>query len=385
MSNSEQKEPNNTNTITDYSVRNRLIIKTSIIGIITNIFLVLFKLTIGFLSSSISIILDGINNLTDVVSSIVTIVGTKLASRKPDKKHPLGHGRIEYIATMVVSAIIIYAGITAAIEAGKKIFNPDEPDYSILALIIMAVAVIAKIILGLYVIKQGKKTNSGTLTASGKDALYDSVLSGSVLICVIITYFTGIKLEAFAGIVIAVFIVRAGIEMMVETIDHILGKRADSELAKKIKQTICETNRVMGAYDLMVNNYGPDRNYASVHIEVPDTMTVEELDCISREIEKNVYAKTGVILTGIGVYSYNTGNSDASVIQDRILKIVMSYDWALQMHGFHVNMEAKTMRFDVVMSFDIQPQKGIEILSEAVSKEFPDYEIVIIPDVDITD
>ena len=385
MSNSEQKEPNNTNTITDYSVRNRLIIKTSIIGIITNIFLVLFKLTIGFLSSSISIILDGINNLTDVVSSIVTIVGTKLASRKPDKKHPLGHGRIEYIATMIVSAIIIYAGITAAIEAGKKIFNPDEPDYSIFALVIMAVAVIIKIILGLYVIKQGKKTNSGTLTASGKDALYDSILSGSVLICVIITYFTGIKLEAFAGIVIAVFIVRAGIEMMVETIDHILGKRADSELVKKIKQTICETNRVMGAYDLMVNNYGPDRNYASVHIEVPDTMTVEELDCISREIEKNVYAKTGVILTGIGVYSYNTGNSDASVIQDKILKIVMSYDWALQMHGFHVNMEAKTMRFDVVMSFDIQPQKGIEILSEAVSNEFPDYEIVIIPDVDITD
>ena len=385
MSNSEQKEPNNTNTITDYSVRNRLIIKTSIIGIITNIFLVLFKLTIGFLSSSISIILDGINNLTDVVSSIVTIVGTKLASRKPDKKHPLGHGRIEYIATMIVSAIIIYAGITAAIEAGKKIFNPDEPDYSIFALVIMAVAVIIKIILGLYVIKQGKKTNSGTLTASGKDALYDSILSGSVLICVIITYFTGIKLEAFAGIVIAVFIVRAGIEMMVETIDHILGKRADSELVKKIKQTICETDRVMGAYDLMVNNYGPDRNYASVHIEVPDTMTMEELDCISREIEKNVYAKTGVILTGIGVYSYNTGNSDASVIQDKILKIVMSYDWALQMHGFHVNMEAKTMRFDVVMSFDIQPQKGIEILSEAVSNEFPDYEIVIIPDVDITD
>lgn len=365
--------------------RDRIIVKTSVIGIITNIFLVLFKLTIGFLSSSISIILDGVNNLTDVISSIVTIVGTKLAGRKPDKKHPLGHGRIEYIATTIVSAIIIYAGITAGREAVKKILEPEEANYSIIALIIMAVAVVTKIVLGLYVQKQGHKTNSGALIGSGKDALFDAILSGSVLICALITFFTKFSLEAYVGIIIAIFIIRAGIEMMVETLDEILGKRADAETTKKIKETICKSEPVMGAYDLLISNYGPNRNYASVHIELPDTMTVDEVDVLTREIEKNVYMETGVILTGVGVYSYNTKNDEATRIRNRISEIVMANEWALQMHGFYVDTEKKTMRFDVVLSFDITQKEGIEILQKAVATEFPDYNCLIIPDLDITD
>ena len=365
--------------------RDRLIVRTSIIGIITNIFLVLFKLTIGFLSSSIAIVLDGVNNLTDVISSIVTIVGTKLAGRKPDKAHPLGHGRIEYIATMIVSAIIIYAGITAGRESIKKILEPEDATYSILSLVIMGVAVVAKIVLGLYVQKQGKKVNSGALIGSGKDALFDAILSSSVLICALISYFTSLALEPYFGILIAIFIIRAGVEMMVETLDEILGKRADAETTKKIKEVICQSEPVMGAYDLMISNYGPDRNYASVHIELPDTMTVEEVDLLTREIEQNVYKETGVILTGVGVYSYNTNNDEASRIRNRISEIVMANEWALQMHGFHVDTEKKSMRFDVVLSFDITQKEGIEILQKAVATEFPDYNCLIIPDLDITD
>ena len=365
--------------------RNKTIIRTSIIGIVTNILLVVFKAAIGFFSHSIAVMLDALNNLSDVVSSLVTIIGTKLANRKPDRKHPLGHGRIEYISAMAVAALVIYAGITAGVESVKKIHNPVETDYSILSLIIIAVAVVVKFVLGTYVGNQGKKVKSGALEASGKDALFDAIVSFSVLICAGISYFTKVSLEPWVGVIIALFIVKAGLEMMSETLDMILGKRPDADTTKKIIHSICEVDGVIGAYDLMLNNYGPNRNYGSVHIELPDTMTVEEVDVLTREIERKVYIETGVILTGIGVYSFNTKDDEAAIIRNRITEIVMSNTWALQMHGFHVNTREKKMRFDVVLSFDIAQEKGLEILCNRVKEAYPDYEIMIVPDVDLTD
>ncbi|MBR3039232.1 MAG: cation transporter [Lachnospiraceae bacterium] len=365
--------------------RNKIIVRTSIIGILTNVFLASFKAVVGLLSNSIAVTLDAVNNLSDAISSIVTIIGAKLANRKPDKKHPLGHGRIEYISALVVAAIIIYAGITSGVESVKKIINPEKAEYELVSLIIIAVAVVVKIILGTYVKRQGKKANSGALEASGTDALFDAIVSTSVLICAIISFFTGIGLEPYVGLIIAGFIVKAGIEMMLETLDHILGRRADADLTKQIKAVICEVPEVRGAFDLMLNNYGPDKNYASVHIELPDTMTVEEVDCLTREIEKKVYQETGVILTGVGVYSYNTKNDKAAEIRNRISELVMANEWALQMHGFYVNLEEKTMRFDVVFSFDISQKEGLEILYKSVCEEFPDYTATIIPDVDLSD
>ena len=371
--------------VNEMNDRNRVIVRTSVVGIITNVILVIFKLTVGFLSSSISIILDGVNNLTDAVSSVVTIIGTKIANKKPDKKHPLGHGRLEYITAMVVAAIIIYAGITAAKESIENIFTPKDADYTILSLAVVVVAIIVKIFLGTYVKKQGIRVKSGALEGSGKDALFDAIISGSVLICAVITYFTKIRLESYVGLVISGFIIKAGIEMMMETLDHILGKRADSETTKKIKEVICRSDPVRGAYDLFLTNYGPERNYASVHIELPDTMSVEEVDVLTREIERNVYLETGVILTGVGVYSYNTKDDEASRIRNRISEIVLANEWAIQMHGFYVDVKEKFMRFDTVLSFDISPQEGVEIISAAVKKEFPEYSIIINPDLDLSD
>lgn len=369
----------------EQKARSKAIIRTSIVGIVTNLFLVAFKALVGVLSSSISVILDAINNLTDAVSSIVTIVGTSLANRKPDKKHPLGHGRIEYLTALVVAAIIIFAGIQSGIQAVKKIFDPGEVEYSIISLVIIAVAVVVKIVLGTYVKNQGKKHNSAALEGSGKDALFDAIISTSVLICAILNFITGIRLEAYVGIIISIFIVKAGIEMMLETLDFILGKRADADLTKQIKEVICRSEQVKGAYDLIITNYGPNKNYASVHIELPDTMTVEEVDVLTREIEKNVYCETGVILTGVGVYAFNTKDNEAAKIRNRVSAIVMENDWALQMHGFFVNTQEKTMRFDVVLSFDIPQQKGLEILHSKLSAEFPEYEFNIVADLDITD
>ncbi len=366
-------------------IRERVIVRTSVIGILTNILLSVFKALIGLLTHSIAVTLDAVNNLSDALSSIITIVGTKLAGKLPDKKHPLGHGRAEYLTSMAVAAIVLYAGITSAIESLKKIFNPVTPDYSTHSLVIIAVAILVKILLGTYVKATGKKVNSGSLVASGSDALFDAVLSASVLASAILFLATGISLEAWVGLLISGFIIRAGIEMMLDAFDEILGKRADAELTVRIKRLLNEEPEVRGAYDLILYNYGPDRNMASVHVELPDTMTVEELDRLTRRLENKIYHETGVVLVALGVYSYNTGNDRAAEIRNDIRNRILKYDWAVQMHGFYLDEEAKEIRFDVVMSFDIKAADGVKILIDDLHEVYPDYRITISPDVDISD
>ncbi len=364
--------------------RDSVIIRTSVIGILTNVFLAAFKAAVGIVSHSIAVTLDAVNNLSDALSSIITIVGTKLAGKSPDKKHPLGHGRVEYLSAMIVSGIVLYAGITSAVESVKKIIHPEAAEYSTVSLIIIAVAIAVKLILGKYVKKQGEMVNSGSLVASGSDATFDAILSASVLASAIIFLTTGISLEAWVGVVIAVFIIRSGIEMVTETLDDILGKRADSDVTVRIKRILSEEPEVRGAYDLFLYNYGPDRDYGSVHIELPDTMTVEEVDRLTRRLEAKVYDQTGVVLTGIGVYSYNT-SGEAVKLRSEVTKRVMAHDWALQIHGFYFDMESREVRFDVVMSFDIDHGEGVKILTEEMQEAFPDYHFIVVPDIDISD
>ena len=365
--------------------REKTIIRTSVIGIIANLFLSAFKAAVGLISNSIAVVLDAVNNLSDALSSVITIIGTKLAGRLPDKKHPMGHGRIEYLSSMVVAALVLYAGLTSLIESVKKIIHPEEADYSTMTLIILAVAVVVKLALGRYVKKQGQRVNSGALVASGSDAAFDAILSASVLASAILFLTTGISLEAYVGVFISVMIIKAGYEMMGETLNEILGHRADAEITQEIKRILAAEEHVRGAYDLIVYNYGPDRNYASVHIEVPDTMTVEEVDRLSRQAETKVFQQTGVILTAIGVYAYNTGDTEAVRIRNRVQEIVLSHEWALQYHGFYVNTQEKMMRLDVVFSFDIEAKEGLRIITEEIQQAFPDYTLQITPDVDLSD
>ena len=365
--------------------REKTIVKTSVIGIIANVMLSAFKAFVGFASNSIAVTLDAVNNLSDALSSVVTIIGAKLGAKQPDKKHPLGYGRIEYLSSMIVAAIVLYAGITSLVESVKKIISPETADYNAVSLIIISVAIVVKLILGMYVRKKGKKVNSGALTASGSDALFDAILSASVLASAVIFLVWQVSLEAYVGVVIAGFIIKAGIEMMIETLNDIIGKREDAESIKELKQVICEEEAVLGAYDITLFNYGPNKNYASVHIELPDTMTVNEVDVITRRIQLNVLHKTGVILTGIGVYSFNTSDDEAAQIRNAVQKTVMTHDWALQLHGFYVDIQKKTIRFDVVISFDIDRKEAVELMTKEVLALYPDYSVMVIPDFDVAD
>ena len=365
--------------------REKTIVRTSVIGIIANVLLAAFKAAVGIISNSIAVTLDAVNNLSDALSSVITIIGAKLGAKKPDKKHPLGYGRIEYLSSMIVAAIVLYAGITSLVESVKKIIHPEAADYGMVSLIIIAVAIIVKLLLGRYVKKQGEKVNSGALVASGKDASFDAILSASVLASAIVFLVWCISLEAYVGVIISIVIIKAGIEMMIETLNDIIGQRGDAEMSKQIKRLVNEEPEVRGAYDLNLFNYGPDKYYGSVHMELPDTMTVDEVDVLTRKIQLKVYQETGVILTGIGVYSYNTSNDEAAEIRNTVQHTILSHDWALQMHGFYVDTINKTMRFDVVVSFDIDHKEALDIMTGEVKKLYPDYDVQIIPDVDVTD
>ena len=365
------------------AAREKTIIRTSIVGIIANVFLAAFKAVIGLMTHSIAIILDAVNNISDAGSSLITIIGTKLAGKAPDKKHPFGYGRIEYLSAMIISVIVLYAGITSFTESVKKIIHPEKPDYTIASLIIVGVAVAVKIILGRCVKSVGVKVKSDSLINSGEDATLDSVISASTLVAAVIFLVFHISLEAWLGAIISVVIIKSGFEMLKGTISQILGEQNDPELARSIKQTVISFPDVEGAYDLILNNYGPDSWNGSIHIEVPDTYSADRLDQLIRDIQMSVYEKHNVLLTAVGVYSVNTKDPESIEMRRRVHDIVFSHEFVRQMHGFYLIKDKNTIRFDVVISFDAKDRRAVynEIVAD-VSKAFPEYQLQVAMDTD---
>ena len=366
--------------------RDKVIIRTSIIGILANIFLASFKAVVGVLSSSIAIVLDAVNNLSDVLSSVITIIGTKLAGKRPDKNHPYGYGRIENLSSSLIAVIILYAGVTALVESVKKIIHPSVPDYSKAAIIIVATAVLVKILLGLYVKKKGESVNSDSLISSGKDALLDSVISASTLLAAIVYLISGISTEAWLGVVISLVIIRTGLGMLSDSLSNIIGKRISSDLSREIKDTVTSFPEVRGAYDLLLHSYGPDLLIGSVHIEVPDTLSVADLDRLEHRINEKVLEKHRVILAGISVYAANTGNNRAAQIYDDIRRNVMSHEYVLQIHGFYLDEEEMTIHFDIIIDFAAPDSSKLyeHILTET-QEAYPDYNVSITLDTDVSD
>ena len=363
--------------------REAVIVRTSVIGIIANLFLAGFKAAVGLISHSIAIVLDAVNNLSDALSSVITIIGAKLAGRKADAKHPLGHGRIEYLSAMVVSAIVLYAGITSLIESVKKIISPEEADYSAVTLIILASAVAVKLLLGRFVKKKGEEVNSASLVASGSDALFDAILSSSVLLSAIIFLTTGLGLEAYVGVLISAFIIKSGIEMMRETVDQLVGVRIDRDVLGSIRETILEEEQVSGVYDLILHSYGPDRYVGSVHVEIPDTMTADDIDDLERRIAARVYEKNNILLTGIGIYAVNTKDDAVKEIRSKLTSIVMSHEGVVQLHGFSVDQEKKHIHFDVILDFALPDRQAVfRDICREVQEAFPAYQILPVLDLD---
>lgn len=364
--------------------RERKIIQTSVIGIIGNVLLVAAKATIGLIAGSISIILDAVNNLTDTLSSIITIIGTKLSTKKPDKKHPYGHGRIEYITSLAISVIILVAGGTAIYESIQSLINKTTAVYSNISLIVISVAILVKVALGLYYRKVAKEVNSDALKGSGIDALFDAILSLTTLIGAIVAMFTGVAIEGYLGIVIGLFIIKSGIDILRSAISSIIGERSSDEVAIAIKQTVTSFPGVIGAYDLILNNYGPNRAIGSIHIEVDDKLTAKEIHPLTRKISQEVYLKFGVILT-VGIYASNTSNPEILEIRKNLHELVKEYPNIQQVHGFYVDEQLKTISFDLVVGFEEEHVEELqESLINKLKEKHPDYSYYIVIDQDFS-
>lgn len=371
---------------TEIVKRQKVIIRTSIVGIIGNFFLAAFKVFVGILTNSIAIILDAVNNFSDMLSSIVTIVGILLANKAPDRRHPMGHGRYEYLSTAIIAVIIIYIGVTAIRESVNKIINPEDVSYNALSIIIVAVAIVVKIFIGIYFRKTAKKVDSDSLHASGTDALFDSVISFATLVSAIIYLTTGFKTEAYLATIISVLIIRSGLVMLREIFSVIAGERVSPELSKNIKKSVCEVPGVKGAFDLMIHDYGTQMVFCSLNIEVEESLTAREIDDISREVRRKVFYGYHIYISSVGIYSINTESEEINKMYRRVKELLSHYDHVIQMHGFHVDEKKKEISFDVVLSFDVKNRRAYYLaLKRHLRKTFPDYSINIALDSDYSD
>ena len=366
--------------------RTSKIIKASVIGILANVLLASLKLAVGLRSISTSITLDAVNNLTDALAPLITIIGVKLSAKEPDRKHPYGYGRIECLSTMTIGIIISYTGLFSIIESVKKIMHPVTPNYSALALEIIGLTVVARMLLGLYTIKSGKKLESESLVASGKDALNDSFISISTILVAFVYILTGLNVEAFLGLVFSSLILKAGLETISGTVSKILGERVPIKLSKAVKKSIKSFPEVDGVYCLVIHDYGRTRLLGSAHIEVPESLTALYLDSLERSIAQKVFADTGVKLIGITVYATNAASLEASSDKSKVQNILSEYKDVLQIHGFYKDKVDMVIKFDLVIDFDAKNKKALrDEIAERVKNLFPEYDIFITVDYDYSE
>ena len=364
--------------------REKKIIKTSILGIVMNVILVIFKAVVGLITNSIAIILDAVNNLTDVISSVVTIVGTKLANKKPDREHPYGHGRIEYFATIIIAVLILVAGIIAMKEAIEKIINPAGIEYSITSMVIIALAVIVKYAFSRYAKKVGKDINSQTLVATGQDAFMDAILSFATLVAAIINYSLHLSFEGYLGILISVFIIKTSIDILKDSVSRIIGERADKEIIDKIKNRILLYDDIQGVCDLILHNYGPSRVIGTANVQVRDKMTAQEIHTLTKKITSDIFSDFGIIMS-IGIYATNEQGEFEDIRTD-IGEAVKEYENIKQMHGLYVDSETNSIFFDLIFDFECKDSERIrDRIVEKLKLKYPEYNYYVMIDADMSE
>lgn len=360
--------------------RNGKIIRTSIIGIMANVLLAAFKAVVGLMAGAVAIVMDAVNNLSDALSSVITIVGTKLSERPADQKHPFGHGRVEYFSAIVISLLVISAGVVSLVESVKKIVEPTTPTYTSLTLTVVIVAVVVKFVLGLFVKRQGEALHSDALVASSADALFDAIVTLSTLVSAGIMLIWNVNLDGIFGALISVLIIKAGVEMLASPIGELLGSRISSELVANLKETAMSFEEVSGVYDIIVNNYGPNVLIGSLHVSVPDTLTARDIHLLTRTMAETFYQKYGIIMT-VGIYAVYMGDTPAARLQQAVLQTANAYPEVTQAHAFYCYEDRKLVTLDIVPDDSVRDDLGFaEMMKAELHTRFPEYEFNIVID-----
>ena len=360
--------------------RSQEIIRTSWIGIVTNVLLAGFRAVVGVLASSVAIVMDAVNNLSDALSSVITIIGTKLSQRPADRKHPFGFGRIEYFSAIIIAVIVLSAGITSLIESVKKIFHPTEPEYTTVTLVIIVVAIVVKLVLGQYVKRKGQQLKSDALIASGSDALFDAVITLATLVSAGVMLLWNVSLDGILGALISLVIIKAGIEMLASPVNELLGTSIPAELSKQIIKETSDFEGVHGVYDLILHNYGPDVKIGSLHINVNDTMSAHEIHGLTRKITTYMYEHHGIIMT-VGVYAVATGDNRRAELQSKVMQSLAAHNDIVQVHGFYYSEKDQMLSVDVVPDISVHDDAAlISQLTEEIQPLVPDMQVVIVVD-----
>lgn len=360
--------------------RSQKIIRTSIIGIVANVLLAAFKAAVGILASSVAIVMDAVNNLSDALSSVITIVGTKLSERPADHEHPFGFGRIEYFSAIIIAVLVLSAGITSLIESVKKIFEPTEPEYTTVTLVVIVVAIIVKLLLGQYVKRQGEQLKSDALIASGSDALFDAVITLATLVSAGIMLLWHVSLDGILGALISVVIIKAGVEMLASPVNELLGSRISPELLKQIKHEVLGFEGVHGVFDIILHNYGPDVLIGSLHINVYDTMDAHQIHGLTRRISEQMFDKHGIIMT-VGVYAVATGDNRRAELQDAVMQTLAKHKDITQVHGFYYFENENSVSVDVVPDISVHDDAAfVRQLTEELEKVVPTFNVSIVID-----
>lgn len=332
--------------------RNQVITRTGTVGIIANVGLALAKAVIGLIANSLPIILDAVNSATDALSSIVTIIGVKLAGKPADKEHPMGYGRVEYLSALLVATAVFATGIITMRDSILKVIHPELAHYDAVAVIVIVLSIVMKIWLGLYTRKRGRETQSEALDASGVDALFDAVVTGATLVGMFITMIWHITLDGWISAFISAVVIKSGWDMLANIINEILGERIDPTLAKEVRQEVESFKPVIGAHDLYLDSYGPNSMIGSIHLEVPAQLTAQEIDKLSRAISKEVFDKHHIILT-CGIYGADPNDPQWRAFNQSIRDEVMRHPGALSMHALYVDHDKRHVTLDVVRDFGV--------------------------------
>lgn len=356
----------------------------AVVGIFLNICLFAGKYLAGFLSGSIAIMADAFNNLSDAGSSFISLIGFVFSGKKPDLDHPFGHGRIEYLAGLGVSFLILLMGVELAKNSVQKILHPVSVQISTLSIAVLSASILVKLYMAYYNHAIGKKIRSATMAATATDSLSDAAATTVVLLAMLFLAVTGINIDGYCGILVAVFILAAGIGAAKETVSPLLGQAPDPEFVKEIKELVMQHEEVLGIHDMAVHDYGPGRVMVSLHAEVSGDGNIYELhdliDRIERELKEKLHCETVIHMDPIDV-----GNEKTVEMKEEMVKLVKAIDERLTIHDFRMvtGTTHHNMIFDVVIpaDFKLSQEELKDIIQKKVWEKWPDYYVVI--DVDI--
>ncbi|MEE1304642.1 MAG: cation diffusion facilitator family transporter [Agathobacter sp.] len=359
----------------DPESREDIILMTSGLGVFVNILIATLKIIIGFFASSIAIVSEGVNNMSDALTSILTLIGAKLAKMHPDEKHPFGYGRIEYFSSLIISLLILVTGIEMLIGAVKLIFSPEKMSVSLISIIIIAFTAIVKFILGVYTIKMGEKASSSSLIGVGSDCRNDSFASAITIVTMILYLVFHVSLDAYAGIIISFLTIKAGFDVFKETISDLMGRQGERDLANELYRNIVQTEGIIAAADMMLHNYGPDRWSGSVNVEIDHKKTVGEVYQLLHELQLEIMHEYKVTMV-FGVYAVDNDHEEMKELRSIISAFVKRNEHIKSFHAVYIEPQTGKVYCDFIVDYKLRDWDSLKIeFEEYMAKEYKSTDI----------